>query len=281
MRVEVKSATIAGMATIFDGRKFAAEKEITLQNRVLGLKARGVYPKLASIIIGNDPASVLYVNLKKKAAERIGAELDVYHISEKAKLDEIILLIDTLNTDETVQGIMIQLPLPGKIQNSKSEIINTINPNKDVDGLRENSSFLHPTSKAVIEIIDEAKKKKYQPLNVVPCKVVVVGATGMVGAPLVKELKNQNYKVVECNSDTPTLKGETLQGDIVISCAGVPNLIMDDMVKNGAVVIDVGSPRGDVDFELVSKKVAFITPVPGGVGPVTISCLLENLISAC
>lgn len=271
------------MATIFDGRKFAAEKEISLQNRVLGLKARGVYPKLASIIIGNDPASVLYVNLKKKAAERIGAELDVYHISEKAKLDEIILLINTLNTDKTVQGIMIQLPLPKELVNCKLEIVNSITPAKDVDGLRKDSLFLHPTSKAVVEIIDEAKKDKNVrlPLKGNPCKVVVVGATGMVGAPLVKELKTEGYEVVECNSDTPTLKGETLQGDIVISCAGVPNLIMDDMIKDGAIVIDVGSPQGDVDFELVSKKASFITPVPGGVGPVTISCLLENLISAC
>jgi len=267
------------MATIFDGKRFAAEKEISLQNRVLGLKARGVYPKLASIIVGNDPASVLYVNLKKKAAERIGAELDVYRIPENVKLDDLILLIDTLNTDKTVQGIMIQLPLPEKISNFKFRILDTLDPSKDVDGLRPDSIFLHPTSKAVVDILRLALKE--QPLKVSPCKVVVVGSTGMVGTPLVKELKIQGYKVIECDTKTPTLKGETLQGDIVISCAGVPNLIMDDMVKPGAIVIDVGSPRGDVDFELVVKIASFITPVPGGVGPVTISSLLENLISAC
>jgi len=267
------------MATIFDGRRFAAEKEISLQNRVLGLKARGVYPKLASIIVGEDPASVLYVNLKKKAAERIGAELDIYRIPEKVKLDDLILLIDTLNTDKTVQGIMIQLPLPGEISNHKSQITNSIAPAKDVDGLRSDSIFLHPTSKAVMDILRLALKAR--PLKQEGLRVVVIGATGMVGTPLVKELKIQGYKVIECDTKTPTLKGETLQGDIVISCAGVPNLIMDDMVKPGAIVIDVGSPRGDVDFDLVVKIASFITPVPGGVGPVTISSLLENLVSAC
>jgi len=269
------------MATVFDGRKFAAEKEISLQNRVLGLKARGVYPKLASIIVGNDPASELYVNLKKKAAERIGAELDVYRISEKTELDDLILLIDTLNTDKTVQGIMIQLPLPKEISLSKQQIIDSIAPAKDVDGLRSDSIFLHPTSKAVIQILDLAKKDPKSSFKTEPSKVVVVGATGMVGAPLVKELKMEGYKVIECNTNTNDLRGQSLQADIVISCAGVPNLIMDDMVKNGAIVIDVGSPRGDVDFDLVAKIASFITPVPGGVGPVTISCLLENLIGAC
>jgi len=267
------------MATIFDGRRFAAEKEISLQNRVLGLKARGVYPKLASIIVGEDPASVLYVNLKKKAAERIGAELDIYKIPANVKLDDLILLIDTLNTDETVQGVMVQLPLPESLSSHKSQITNSIAPAKDVDGLRSDSIFLHPTSKAVMDILRLALKE--QPLKGDPCKVVVVGATGMVGTPLVKELKSEGYEVIECNTNTTDLRGQSSQADIVISCAGVPNLIMDDMVKPGAIVIDVGSPRGDVDFELVSKKASFITPVPGGVGPVTISSLLENLISAC
>jgi len=118
------------MATIFDGRRFAAEKEISLQNRVLGLKARGVYPKLASIIVGNDPASELYVNLKKKAAERIGAELDIYRIPADTKLDDLILLIDTLNVDKSVGGIMIQLPLPDQISKYKLQITNSIVPEK-------------------------------------------------------------------------------------------------------------------------------------------------------
>lgn len=264
---------------IFDGRQFAAEKEVSLQNRVLGLKAREVYPKLATILIGNDPASRLYVDLKKKAAARIGAELDVYFLKENTKLEEIILLIGTLNTDDNVQGIMVQMPIPENLSAFKDEIINTINPEKDVDGLQKDSPFLHPTAKAVMEIIDQAKKEI--PLKEAPYKVVVVGATGMVGAPLVQELKDEKYNVIPCDINTTDLKKATLQGDIVISCAGVPNLIKGDMVKEGVVIVDVGSPRGDIEFDTVSPKALFITPVPGGVGPVTISCLLENLIGAC
>jgi methylenetetrahydrofolate dehydrogenase (NADP+)/methenyltetrahydrofolate cyclohydrolase len=265
------------MATVFDGKKFALEKEANLAIRVLGLKTRGVYPKLASILVGNDPASHLYVNLKKKAAERIGAEVDIYLIKEKSEFDDLILLIKTLNEDETVQGIMIQMPIPGSLGEKKNEIVGAISPEKDVDGLRDDSPFLHPTSKAVIQVIDEAKKE--EPLK--GSRVVVVGATGMVGKPLVKELREENYEVIECDSKTQDLKDETLQADILISVTGVPEIIKGDMTSPGTIVIDVGSPKGDVEFSEVSKVAGFISPVPGGVGPVTISCLLENLISAC
>ncbi len=265
------------MAIIFDGKKFALEKETNLAIRVLGLKTRGVYPKLASILVGNDPASQLYVNLKKKAAERIGAEVDIYLIKERSKLEDLILLINTLNEDPTVQGIMVQMPIPGVLGESRKEIVDAIKSEKDVDGLRDDSPFLHPTSKAVVQVIDEAKKE--EPLK--GSRVVVVGASGMVGKPLVKELKEQNYEVIECNSKTPNLKEKTLQADVLVSVTGVPNIIKEDMVSPGVVVIDVGSPKGDVEFAGVSKKAGFISPVPGGVGPITISCLLENLLSAC
>lgn len=266
------------MAIIFDGKKFAAEKEFSLRIRVLGLKTRGVYPKLASIIIGDDPASVLYVNLKKKAAERIGAELDIYRLPEKTKLEDILLLIGTLNVDPNVHGIMVQMPLPERLAESREKIIMTVSPEKDVDGLQAESRFLHPTSKAVVEILDMAKKG----LPEVTFKhVCVVGATGMVGAPLVKELKSEGYQVSECGKETSDLSEKTLAADVLISTTGVPGLIKGSMVNKGAIVIDVGSPKGDIEFEAVSKKASFITPVPGGVGPVTISCLLENLISAC
>jgi len=268
------------MATVFDGRKFAQEKETALALRVLGLKTRGVYPKLASILVGNDPASQLYVNLKKKAAERIGAEVDIYLIKENSKLEDLILLIKTLNDDDTVYGIMIQMPIPGMLGENKGEILSAISSEKDVDGLKSDSPFLHPTSKAVIQIIDEAKKDpslKDNPFK----KAVVVGATGMVGKPLAHELKEENYEVIECSSETGNLKEKALQADVLVSVTGVVNLITEDMVRPGTVVIDVGSPKGDVEFAGVSKNAGFISPVPGGVGPVTITCLLENLISAC
>src|SRR5512141_2764050 len=136
------------MPVIFDGRDFAAQKEEVLKNRVLGLKSRGVHPKLASILIGSDEASRLYVNLKKKAANRIGAELDIYYIPENAKLEDILLLISTLNTDDTVYGIMIQMPLPKRLEEKRDTMLNLISPEKDIDGLREGSDYLHPTSKA-------------------------------------------------------------------------------------------------------------------------------------
>jgi len=202
---------------IFDGRAFAAEKENLLGIRVLGLKARGVYPKLASILIGNNPASELYVNLKKKAAERIGAEVDIYFINSRTKIDDIILLIDTLNTDENVNGIMVQLPLPESLSKFKDQIIDAIDPKKDVDGLKADSQFLHPTSKAAIDILKFAEKG----LGLKPKTVCVVGATGMVGTPLVKELKIEKYKVFECDTKTSDLKNMTLQADVVISTTGV------------------------------------------------------------
>jgi methylenetetrahydrofolate dehydrogenase (NADP+)/methenyltetrahydrofolate cyclohydrolase len=269
------------MPIIFDGKTFASQKEEILKGRVFGLKTRGVFPKLASIIVGDDPASKLYVGLKKKAAERIGAELDIYFLPEKTKIEDLILLIGTLNTDDTVQGIMIQMPLPEKISNSKLAIINTIRPEKDVDGLQKDSRYLHPTSKAVIDILHKAETEKdVQALKDQPLKVVVVGATGMVGAPLVKELKDEGYEVTECNTKTEDLRAETLKGDVVISATGTQGLIKGDMVQENTILIDVGSPKGDFS-PVAQDKAVFFTPVPGGVGPVTISCLLENLISAC
>lgn len=272
------------MAIIFDGRDFAARKEEVLKNRVLGLKSRGVHPKLASILIGNDEASRLYVNLKKKAANRIGAEADIYYIPESTKLEDILLLISSLNTDDTVYGIMIQMPLPKKLEDKREQMVNLIAPQKDVDGLRVDSDYLHPTSKAVLDIMHSAEElkdvKAVMGENFKGKNIVVVGATGMVGKPLVEELETEGYTVIQCNTKTPDLKAETLTGDVVISATGTQGLIKGDMVKENAVLIDVGSPKGD--FSPVAQDLSvFYTPVPGGVGPVTISCLLENLISAC
>jgi len=264
------------MAIIFDGRAFAAKKESSLGIRVLGLKARGVYPKLASILIGDNPASELYVDLKKKAAERIGAEIDVYFLPENSKFSEILQLIESLNSDDNFNGIMIQLPLPERLSEFKEKMLGAIDPAKDIDGLRYDSQFLHPTSKAVIDILKEAEKS----LKTNPSSVCVVGATGMVGTPLVKELRKEGYAVAEVSTETKDLREKLKTSEVVVSATGVAHLIKPDMIKDGAIVIDVGSPKGDVDPS-VSAKAGFFTPVPGGVGPVTISCLLENLILAC
>ena len=267
---------------IFNGRDFADEKEEELKIVVSGLRSRGIVPHLASILVGDDEASRLYIGLKKKAVERIGAEHDSYFLPENTKLSDILALIASLNEDKNVQGIMVQMPIPGQLGNHKDEIIKAIDPKKDVDGLRDDSSFLHPTSRAIIDIINEAKRyDNVRPTSkTTSLRVVVVGATGMVGRPLVKELKKEGYEVIGCDSKTMDLKNNTLKGDILVSVTGVPGIIKADMVKRGTIVIDVGSPVGDFDPE-VKNKSAFFTPVPGGVGPVTIACLLENLIDAC
>mgnify|MGYP001563391879 CR=1 FL=1 len=263
------------MAIIFDGKEYAAKKKILLQSSVDKVRSLGIVPHLATLLIGTDPASVLYTNLKKKFIESLGCQVDVYNLPETVKYQDVELLIKTLNDDETVHGIMIQMPLPTKLENSKSQILNSINTDKDVDGLREDSKFLHPTSKAVMEILALAIFETRQEV----LTVCVVGASGMVGKPLVKEFKKLGYIILEADKDTPDLQGLTLQSDAIVSTTGKMNLITPEMVKEDAIVIDVGSPHGDFVSE-VSNKASFFTPVPGGVGPVTITCLAENLTIA-
>ena len=253
------------MSIIFDGRAFAAEKILKLDKKVTGLKNRGIHPKLASILVGDDPAGRLYVSLKKKRAQSIGVEMDVYYLKENELLETILALIDSLNSDPTVHGIMIQLPLPNAILNSKLQIINSIKREKDVDGLREDSPFVHPTAMAVLEVITEARLLLASARQAKT--ICVVGKTGMVGGALLREIKNTDYKLVEKPEDA----------DILVSATGSPNIIKANMVKMGAIVIDIGSPKGDVDPSCY-KVAGFVTPVPGGIGPITISCLLENLI---
>ena len=254
------------------------EKKEELKKKVLDLNTKGKFPHLASIVIGDNPASKLYVSLKKKAGESIGIQVDIYYIPEFTKKEDIITLIKTLNVDSEFSGIMVQLPIPGSLSKFKEEIINTIDLLKDVDGLRENSPFVHPTSKAAIEILNLAKTLK-EVKDLVIKKICVVGSTGMVGKPLVKELKKEGYEVLEVNRETDNLQNFTLQADVVISCTGVAGLIKKDMLNEDVVVIDIGSPKGDFS-EDVSDIASFVTPVPGGVGPVTVACLLENLVQS-
>lgn len=266
------------MAIIFDGKAFALQKNEVLKKKVLDLNTKKKFPHLASIVIGDNPASKLYVNLKKKAGEAIGIQVDIYYISEYTKKEDVLTLIKTLNVDNKFSGIMVQLPMPGELTKHKVEIINTIDPSKDVDGLREDSVFIHPTSKAAIEILNYAKNlPDIKKLSVK--KICVVGSTGMVGKPLVQELQREGYEVLECDSQTKNIKDITLFCDVVISATGVEGLIKKNVLKKDVVVIDIGSPKGDFEKK-VSDIASFMTPVPGGVGPVTISCLLDNLILA-
>lgn len=261
------------MVKIFDGKEFAAKRRKELKNKVSDLVSKGINPKLVTILIGNEKGGALYTKLKKEAAESVGISFEVASLGEDSDLSEVIELIKKNNQDKSVFGLMMQMPLPQALRPYNSKIVEYIEPKKDVDGLTRDSDFLHPTSRAVVEIITNFDRNTSH-------TCVVVGAGGMVGRPLVSRLKAIGYHVIECNSKTLDLKKETLKADILVSATGKPNLITEDMVKNGAIIIDVGYPAGDVTQEAKNKAV-FATPVPGGVGPVTITCLLENLVEAC
>lgn len=271
-------------AIIFDGREFAKLREVGLRIKTYKLQGRGVTPKLVSILIGDDPASKLYVTLKKKAAERIDAVLEDYYVGERLGPDHILRLIQFFNKDPQVHGIMVQLPVPKRMKDMKERIIESIDPKKDVDGLRPDTVFFHPTAGAVVAILKEALKYKNSRLRVK--SVCVVGSTGMVGAPLVDYFsktpagkKGRKYLLTGVDVKTKNLGKVTKKADVLISSVGIPNIITADMIKKNAIVIDVGSPKGDVDPS-AALRASFITPVPGGVGPVTITCLLENLVQA-
>lgn len=264
------------MSTIFNGKAYSEKKKLLLKNSVDKVRELGIIPHLATIVVGSDPASILYTNLKKKFIESLGCQVDVYNLPESVEFKDIKLLIETLNEDDSIHGIMIQMPLPEGITNNKLQITNLIDDNKDVDGLREISKFLHPTSKAVMEVLAMAIYET----KIDVMTVCVVGASGMVGRPLVKELKKIGYMVLEANSKTKNLKELTIQSDAVISATGTMNLINKDMIREDVIAIDVGSPHGDFVSD-IEEKASFFTPVPGGVGPVTITCLAENLIIAC
>ena len=272
---------------IFNGREFAKNKEVALKIKVWDLAWHGIKPKLVSILVGDDPSSKLYTQLKEKKARQLGCEMEIYEIGLRRDIGYIVNLIRFLNSKEDVHGIMVQLPLPKRLAGFTSEVVKAIDPKKDVDGLRPDSLYLHPTSKAVVEIIEEARKVTWKkPIIRIRARkiddvVCVIGASGMVGRPLVKKLKELGYPVLEADKNTKNLKEISQKAKILVSATGVPGLIKKNFgMKRQIIVIDVGSPKGDVDFDKIIKKSKFITPVPGGVGPVTITCLIENLLEA-
>jgi methylenetetrahydrofolate dehydrogenase (NADP+)/methenyltetrahydrofolate cyclohydrolase len=285
------------MTIVFDGKKFAQEKEKELAKQVAELKKRsGIIPRLVGIMVGEDPASQLYLRVKQKVAERVGigfekiqfpSSVDASLLRSNKRAERSLLLdrIKEKNEDPEVSGIMIQLPFPEslKIENWELKILGAIVPSKDVDCLTSENlgrlligkpRFLPATVKAVVEIIKSSKSK------VKSANVVVVGGSNIVGKPLAMVLSNLGATVTICRSKTKNLGKFTRQAEILISATGVPGLITKNMVQKGAVVIDVGSPKPDVDFEEVKKVARFITPVPGGVGPMTVVCLLENVYEA-
>jgi len=273
---------------VFDGKKLAAKKEKVLAKKVADLKkTTGITPKLVAVMIGENEASKIYLQKKAEAAQRVGIKMEIFKLNE---VEELIKLIREKNKDKKTHGIMIQLPM--EMQNSKCKsqnenlkfkILSAIDPLKDVDCLTPENfgllamgepRFLPATVKAIMEIIHDSC------FMIHASRVVIVGASNIVGKPLALHLSNLGATITICRSKTKNLEKYTRQADLLVSATGVPKLIKKDMVKKGAVVIDVGSPVGDVDFENVSKIASFITPVPGGVGPLTVVCLLESVFQA-
>lgn len=276
------------MAKILSGKEVSARIKAELKTEAEGLKKNGIMPGLAVIIVGDDPASRVYVNNKKKACEEIGILSEEYALPAEIPEEELLALIDRLNTDSKISGILVQLPLPDGIDEEK--IINRINPKKDVDAFHPvnvgkimvgNYDFVPCTPAGVMELIAESG------IDISGKECVVVGRSNIVGKPMSMLLLHKNGTVTVCHSRTKNLAEVTRRADILVAAVGKPNFITGDMIKEGAVVIDVGINRlenkklvGDVEFESAEKVASAITPVPGGVGPMTIAMLMKNTLKA-
>ena len=276
------------MAQIIDGKKISQDIKDELKEKVTALKDTGTEVALAVIQVGNDPASSVYVRNKKKACEYIGIRSLSYELPEETTEEALIELIEKLNKDETVNGILVQLPVPKHIDPDK--IIRTISPEKDVDGFHPQNvgklvigeeGFVSCTPAGVIQLL------KRSGIEISGKNCVVVGRSNIVGKPMAMLLLHANGTVTICHSKTRNLAEITRRADILVVAIGKADFVTGDMVKEGAVVIDVGMNRradgkltGDVDFASVSAKASAITPVPGGVGPMTITMLLENTLTA-
>jgi len=260
---------------ILYGKPVAEAIELKIKARVSQLAPGATKPFLAVILAGRDAASQLYTQKKKEKAESLGIGIRIHHLPENTPEQNIIDLIELLNQNKTVTGIIIQLPLPEGLLAVK--ILAQIKPAKDVDGL--NNGFPPATAGAILELLD------FYDIDLNGKKIVIVGHGKLVGAPLEKILTDKNLDVTVCDSQTLDLKPITLGADIIISGVGKPGLIAADMVKPSAIIIDAGTSEssgatvGDVDIE-VYKKVSSYSPVPGGVGPVTVAKLLKNVVEA-
>ncbi|MHC4237400.1 MAG: bifunctional methylenetetrahydrofolate dehydrogenase/methenyltetrahydrofolate cyclohydrolase FolD [Planctomycetota bacterium] len=283
-------------AQIIDGKQVAADMRAELKEKVTDLKTKGITPGLAVVLVGEDPASKSYVTAKERACEEIGIYSDDNRLAADTKEEDLLALIDKLNTDPKINGILVQLPLPKHIDEDK--VLLAIDPAKDVDGFHPvnvgkmvvgQDAFLPCTPHGVIQLL----LRNNVPLE--GAEVVIVGRSNIVGKPLanmlIQKAPTGNATVTVCHTRTKNMAEHVRRADIIIAAAGWPNTVTADMVKDGAVVIDVGVNRvedatkkrgyrlaGDVDFEAVKEKASLITPVPGGVGPMTITMLLYNTV---
>ena len=273
---------------IIDGKKLAKEIRENLKIKCDELKEKGINPKLAVIMVGEDKASKVYVRNKSKACDEIGIAFEEFLLDENITQKELIDLIQKLNKDKTIHGILLQSPIPKHLD--INEAFRTIAPEKDVDGFNPvNVGKLSLNQDTFVSCTPYGIMKMFEAYNIdlEGKNLVLVGRSNIVGKPLIQCCLNKNATVTVCHSRTKNLKEHTKNADIVIAAIGKSKFITEDMVKDNAVVIDVGINRGedgkltgDVDFENVSKKASYITPVPGGVGPMTIAMLMNNVIKA-
>lgn len=277
------------MAKVIDGKKIRDYNLGLMKKEVDELKEKGINPCLVVIIVGNDSASRVYVNNKKSACEKIGIISREYALPEKTTTQELLSLIGELNADEAVHGILCQMPVPKHIDSQS--ILCAISPEKDVDCFHpENVGKLSVGNGKIMPCTPWGimKMLEYEGIDVTGKHCVVLGRSNIVGKPMGMLMLQADATVTTCHSKTVNIKEITKQADILVSAMGRSKSVTEDMVKKGAVVIDVGINRdeegklcGDVDFDSVKEKASYITPVPGGVGPMTITMLMRNTIVAC
>ena len=276
------------VAKILDGKQIAKDYRQGLQDQVEALKEKGYTPKLSVILVGNNGASLSYVKSKKKAAEKIGMISEIVHLEETATEEEVLNELDRLNNDDSVSGILVQVPLPSQV--SEQKVLEAINPEKDVDGFHpqnigklyiDEQTFVPCTPLGIMELLKNAD------IDLDGKDAVVIGRSHIVGQPVSKLLIQQNATVTILHSHSKDMSKHLKDADIIVSAVGKPGLVTKDDVKEGAVVIDVGNTpdengklKGDVEYEDVKEIAGAITPVPGGVGPMTITMVLNNTLLA-
>ncbi|HHU5388411.1 TPA: bifunctional methylenetetrahydrofolate dehydrogenase/methenyltetrahydrofolate cyclohydrolase FolD [Staphylococcus aureus] len=276
------------VAKILDGKQIAKDYRQGLQNQVEALKEKGFTPKLSVILVGNDGASQSYVRSKKKAAEKIGMISEIVHLEETATEEEVLNELNRLNNDDSVSGILVQVPLPKQV--SEQKILEAINPDKDVDGFHpinigklyiDEQTFVPCTPLGIMEIL------KHADIDLEGKNAVVIGRSHIVGQPVSKLLLQKNASVTILHSRSKDMASYLKDADVIVSAVGKPGLVTKDVVKEGAVIIDVGNTpdengklKGDVDYDAVKEIAGAITPVAGGVGPLTITMVLNNTLLA-
>lgn len=276
------------MAEILNGKELAKKIRKELKKEVENLKTQGIHPKLAVVMVGDNSSSEVYVKNKSFACKKVGIDFEEFLLDQSTTEIELLNLIEKLNQDESINGILLQSPVPNHIDINKA--FRTILPEKDVDGFHPmnvgnlvigEDCFISCTPYGIMKLLEEYK------IEIEGKNAVVIGRSNIVGKPMVQCLLAKNATITVCHSKTQKIQDILKNADIVISAIGKPHFVTSDMIKKGAVIIDVGINRlkdgtivGDVEFESVNSKASYITPVPGGVGPMTIAMLLTNVVKA-